>query len=371
MLDRRSLILAGASAFAHIGPTVVVPTVSQALKNVLDAAEVPALGYVLVGPKGVIKLEVAGRRRSDAAAAVAPDDIWHMGSNTEAMTAVVYGRLVEKGLAVWRADVGLLFPDIKIDPSWGDVTIEEFLSHRAGVSDVGLIDEGWLIRTAHDKRPLPDQRTALVSRILGRPAAGRRHDYEYSNSDYVVVGAAIERLTQTSWEEAITAELFQPLALSSAGFGAPTGDEPWGHEVSDGGELAPVDPSKGVADNPAVLAPGGQVHMSLPDYAGFVQLFLDNGGGFLKPDTLMHLARPEDALAEGDGMGWRVSPLRSWARGPVLAHEGSNTLWRVLAEVAPARPLGVVVVTNAGGEPGARAVQMMSSRLISDQTDSD
>ena len=109
------------------------------------------------------------------------------------------------------------------------------------------------------------------------------------------------------------------------------------------------------------------MHLSLPDYVKFIAVFLNNGGGFLKPESLVHLAHPQDALAEGDGLGWRVTPDRAWANGPVLAHEGSNTLWRALAEVAPALPLAVVVVTNAGGEPGARAVQMMSAKLITDQ----
>ena len=64
-------------------------------------------------------------------------------------------------------------------------------------------------------------------------------------------------------------------------------------------------------------------------------------------------------------------PFAPGPRGPVLAHEGSNTLWRVLVNVAPARQLAIIVVTNSGGEPGARAVQMMSARLISDQTKDD
>jgi len=346
---------------------VVVPTVSQSLTDVLTATDVPALGYAIVGPKGIVKLEIAGRRRANASDPVTPDDPWHLGSNTEAFTSALYARLVQQGQAVWGADTGLLFPDLKIDPAWSTVTIEEFLSHRAGVSDVGLIDEGWLIRTSHDKRPAPDQRTALAAKILSRPPAGVRRDYEYSNADYVLVGAAIERITRTSWESAMTTGLFEPLGLSSAGFGAPTGDAPWGHDIGRDDAPEPVDPTKGVADNPAVFAPGGQIHLSLGDYTRFVGVFLNNGDGFLTPESLMHIARPQDALAEGDGLGWRVSPNMAWANGPVLAHEGSNTLWRALAEVAPALPLAVVVVTNSGGEPGARAVQMMSARLISEQ----
>ncbi len=371
MLDRRTLILAGASTFAHIGPSLITPTVSQALQGVLDTAGVPAIGYVVIGPKGVVAMEVAGKRRVNAPDLVTTDDAWHIGSNTEAMTAVLYAKLVEQGQAVWGANVATLFPEFKADPAWADTTVEAFLSHRAGVSDVGLIDEGWLIRTSHDARPATVQRTEMMQRILGRPPAGKPGEYEYSNADYVIVGTAIERITKMSWENAITANLFLPMNLFSAGFGAPTGDEPWGHEIAGNGELDPIDPKKGVSDNPAVLAPGGQVHISLPDYVKFIQIFLNNGGGYLSQASLMKLCKPQDSLPEGDGLGWRVELLRAWAKGPVLAHEGSNTLWRALVDVAPARPLAIAVVTNAGGEPGARAVQMMSARLIGDQTKDD
>ena len=52
--------------------------------------------------------------------------------------------------------------------------------------------------------------------------------------------------------------------------------------------------------------------------------FLANGGGYLSQESLMRLAKPQDALSEGDGLGWRVELLRAWAKGPVLEHEGSS-----------------------------------------------
>lgn len=376
MLTRRALIgstfaLAPASALAgaytHVGPTLAVPTVSQSLKGVLDASAVPALGYAVVGKKGVTRLEVAGRRRFYAPDPVTRDDAWHLSSNTEALTSALYARIVERGAGIWGASVPLLFPDLKTDPAWADVSIEEFLSHRAGVTDVGLLDEAFFLKVDKDTRPLPVQRSEFAARVFAKPPQGTRRDYEYANANYVVAGAAIERLTRMSWEDAMTLEVFRPLALESAGFGAPTGEQPWGHEIGEGGDPKPVDPGKDVSDSPQILAPGGQIHMSLPDYARFVEVFLKDGAGFLKPESLVRIARPKDGFAEGDALGWRVTQERAWADGPVLAHEGSNTLWRALAEVAPARPLALIVVTNAGGEAGARAVQMMSSRLITEE----
>ena len=151
----------------------------------------------------------------------------------------------------------------------------------------------------------------------------------------------------------MAADLLGPLGMSRTGFGAPKGSGPWGHQAVDG-RLAPVDPA-GIADNPPVLWPAGGVHAPLEDYARFLRLFLTDGGGLLKPETLARLARPWSGGDAQYGMGWQVYKERAWAGGPALAHEGSNTLWHASAVVAPARPLAVIACSNteAGGGPEA------------------
>ncbi|MFV4649304.1 hypothetical protein ACNJUT_22175, partial [Mycobacterium tuberculosis] len=106
------------------------------------------------------------------------------------------------------------------------------------------------------------------------------------------------------------------------------------------------------------------VHLSLTDYAKFARVFLTDGGGWLNPQSLAKLARPWDGSKEGYALGWQLYAYRSWGNGPVLAHEGSNTLWRTMALVAPAKPIAYLLVTNCGGDAGQRAVQLMAARLI-------
>lgn len=45
--------------------------------------------------------------------------------------------------------------------------------------------------------------------------------YEYSNLGYMVAGAMAEKLTGKSWENLMRVKLFNPLGMTSAGFGAP------------------------------------------------------------------------------------------------------------------------------------------------------
>jgi CubicO group peptidase (beta-lactamase class C family) len=158
--------------------------------------------------------------------------------------------------------------------------------------------------------------------------------------------------------------------MASAGFGAPTGPEPWGHEPVTNGGLTAIDPLHDVADNPPVFGPAGRVHLSLADYSKFIRVFLTGGGGWLSAGSLAKLARPWEGQ-EGYALGWQYYENKGWADGPVLAHEGSNTLWRTMALIAPAKPLAYILVTNCGGDDGQRAIQLLAARLIAQQVDPD
>ncbi len=378
-IDRRSLLLMAAAAptgaaaqgFNHVGPRPALPKVSEALDSVMKQTGVPALGYAAVGPKGVIAIDDAGRRRNTVDDYVTLDDPWHIGSNTKAMTAALYARLVEQGKAGWGATLKDLFPDAQgADPAWATVKIEDLLAHRSGISDDGLVDRSWLIKAHADTRPALVQRAEFAQRVLTHAPTGKYGAFEYANSNYILAGAAIERIYKDSWEVAMGTEVFGPLLMSSAGFGPPTGPAPWGHEPGQNGELTAVDPLHDVADNPPVFGPAGRVHLSLADYAKFVRVFLIGGGGWLSPGSLAKLARPWEG-AEGYALGWQYYENKGWADGPVLAHEGSNTLWRTMALIAPAKPIAYVLVTNCGGDDGQRAIQLLAARLIAQQVDPD
>ena len=361
--SRRTLSAAGAaSLLAAAAPARAIPVPlpfggkrkpAVDLGAIQAATGVPALAAAVVTREGFAFRGAVGRRRTDRTELVTVADPWHLGSNTKAMTAALYGRYVEAGRAAWGARLTALLPDLKPDAAWSEVRIDDLLAHRSGISDRGALDADFLAGARASALSARDQRTDVARVLLAHPPALPVGAFEYANLNYVLAGAVIERIAKRPWEEAIAADLFKPCGMSRAGFGAPTGAAPWGHQDAEG-RLAPVDPS-GIADNPPVLAPAGEVHASLDDYARFVRLFLTDGGGVLKPETLNRLARPYSGGDEQYGMGWQVLKERGWAQGPVLQHEGSNTLWHASVTVAPARSLAVIACSNteAGGGPEA------------------
>jgi D-alanyl-D-alanine carboxypeptidase len=244
-----------------------------------------------------------------------------------------------------------------MDQAWKYITVEQLMSHRAGLDDV---DASWLIAARIDKRPLPDQRLATTTAKLSKPPAKPVGQFSYSNTGDIILGSAIEQILKTSWEEAITAQVFTPLGIKQAGFGPPKGDAPQGHRLNQlTGELTPVGDGPD-ADNPPALGPAGTVHLPLDDWAHFIRVFLDPKQSFLKPDTLKHLITPAPGAAYALGWGVVDDPLS----GPLLAHAGSNTMWYVQAAIARDHGVGVLVTANCATDTGQKAVAALTNAML-------
>ena len=92
--------------------------------------------------------------------------------------------------------------------------------------------------------------------MLAVPPAGPAGTFAYANSNYVLIGAIIEHIAGAPWETVMASELFEPLGITSGGFGAPQGEQPWGSRA--GLTIAPTSPG---SDNPLGMGPAGTVHI--------------------------------------------------------------------------------------------------------------
>lgn len=310
----------------------------------------PAMASAVVGRDGLIWSGVRGVRRAGADEPATLEDLWHLGSNGKSMTAVLYARLVEQGRANRGATLAELFPDVAVDPALQAVTIDDLLCHRSGLSDRDLIPAQVMIAGHTDARPTRDQRVDFAAMALGKPPTGTRGVFAYGNGNYILAGAAVEQLVDAAWEETMKAELFDPLGMTSVGHGAPKGNNPWGHR-SVGDQLTPVDPA-GIADNPPFFGPAGRMHMTVADYARFLRLYLTEGAGLLRPETIARLMTPPEGAPPAYAYGWGVQP------GPRLGHDGSNTMWHVTARVLPAQGVAILSVANhfGRGQPANHAM---------------
>ena len=338
-----ALILTAVQAATPAAAPPQDPELAQIAARLVDDSGAPGAA-VMRTSGGAVVIGTAGVRAVGTEAAIATDDLWHIGSDTKAMTATLVARLAEQGVVDWDDTIGDRLGGVveTIDPAYRDLTFRHLLSHRAGLApNPGLVD---MMRFAMSEAPLTEQRLRYAAVMLGRPPAAEPETaFLYSNAGYVVAGAMLEQATGTSWEALMEREVFDPLGMTSAGFGAPgstrTVDQPRGHRPGLFGRLGAVEPGPR-ADNPAVMGPAGTVHVSMRDLAGFLTLHATGEAGgaadYLSAQSFAILHTPPFG---GDyAMGWGVD-------GAELTHAGSNTMWFVLVsadrETGEARAVGV------------------------------
>jgi CubicO group peptidase (beta-lactamase class C family) len=316
-------------------------------KAMAGHSKVPAMAVLVIRNGGVTEEAVRGVRAMDAPDKAAPGDVWHLGSDSKAMTATMIARLVERGVLSWDAPLETLLPDLAADmrPEYRKVTLVQLLSHTAGLPENA--DFAFIKTFYDDPRPLPEQRLTYARRALtDAPIAPPGTKVSYSNSGLMIAAVVAERATGRSFEELMREEVFGPLGMTTAGFGPTHRGQPLGHEA---GKPLTGNP----ADNPLAWAPAGGMHMSLRDWSKFAidQMEGEQGGGkLLRRETYAYLHTP---VLGASALGWGVVQNKFGVAGRLLQHAGSNGDWFALIGIVPELHDGVLVATNAAEDAEA------------------
>ncbi len=185
----------------------------------------------------------------------------------------------------------------------------------------------------------------------------------YSNLGYTVMGAAIDRLTGMPFEDALRTEIFEPLGVTSAGWGPPP--EIWGR----GGRImlsgliaghgAFADPADPQSDNPALVSPAGRLHLSLADWAKIQRVFISGGSGLVSRASIERLF----VVPAGGSisMGWAPRPK---IPSVFLSQQGSNGRWVATALIAADRSRTAMLIVNDGRTRTLTRAVKMTAQLL-------
>jgi CubicO group peptidase (beta-lactamase class C family) len=320
----------------------------------------------LVTVEGLQSLAVCGVRKAGTPIPAMPEDLWHLGSNTKAMTSTLAAIAVETGKLKWESTLGEVFPtqaDLKKSPL-AQATLTQLLSHWSGLP--ANAPWGTLMLAGGDLRSQREAALQLAARTPDLPTPGAQH--LYSNWGYALAGHMLEEVWDAPWEDLMMKKVFTPLGISHAGFGG-TGtvgkiDQPWPHKA-DGSPM----PNNGPAvDNAPVLGPAGTVHMPLADWARFITEHLAGRAGkgkLLKSAASYQHLHTATQSGNPYAYGW-VALERKWG-GHVIHHNGSNTMNHSVAWLAPEKGFAVIGCTNCGSDVAAKALDEVAGLLISQQ----
>jgi CubicO group peptidase (beta-lactamase class C family) len=301
----------------------------------------------------------AGVRVINGNSKVLPDDVFMLGSTTKALTSALAGRLVERGLIAWDTTLSQALPQLSMGmlPEYRQVTLEQLLGHRGGVSAfnteadfarfVGFLGSSSAAASAAD---LPARQEVFAAWLLAQtPPAGVApgRDFFYSNAGYALAAMMLEARSGKTYQALMEEELARPLGLTLSWTAADRTrvGQPAGHEGSKG-KLVVAQPA--TAEEAVwldVLQPAGEgLSMPATSYANWLRAHLKALQGVSTPLAAGYVQRIKGLRGDTYAFGWYAAQLDG---RPLLSHDGQIRGFTSLVALDIAGRSGSFVMANA------------------------
>ncbi|NOR44287.1 MAG: serine hydrolase, partial [Candidatus Delongbacteria bacterium] len=186
----------------------------NAVKSYLDdlSAKGNFNGSVLVGRKDKILFAKAyGYANFEWEVKNTIDTKFKLGSLTKPLTACLIILLAQKGMLQFQDKISKYIENTP--KKWKDITIHHLLTHTSGILNFQR-HKDWGSKNMYNTfKPLDFLEIIFKMKQEFKP--GER--YSYSNSAYYLLGIIIERITISSYEEAMRKFIFKPLSMFNSG----------------------------------------------------------------------------------------------------------------------------------------------------------
>ncbi|PSK92027.1 serine hydrolase domain-containing protein [Taibaiella chishuiensis] len=314
---------------------------------------IPELAYAVIKADTILDMAATGVKKKGSSAKANLQDRFHIGSNTKAITAFIAARLVAQQQISWHTTFFSLFPELKkerIDTSV-DYALDDLLSFRAALPPYTYTVRSPLREQITGNEP--QQRYALAQYLLRQKPVAPDEGFYLTNTGYILAGLMLEKASGRSYKTLVK-ELGDTLGIAF-GFGYPNGTDTlqtWGHDAV-GNPLAPFDHYK--LD---WLLSAGNINITLPDYARFIQEFLKPVPSLLSravTDQLLY-GRP------GFAYGW-FTEKDSAGRYLVASNEGNAGAFITRVQVVKEQNIAFIIFTNAATAATAKGIDVLLTAL--------
>ena len=272
-----------------------------------------------------------------------PDTKFRIGSLTKQFTAALVLLLQQDGKLRIEDPVRTYLPDAP--KSWDKITLTELLQHNSGIPEIQSDPRfrSWAMS--------PHTHAEELALFKDRPLnfkPGSKH--EYSNSNYLVLGAVIEKVTGQDYGTLLRNRIFKPLGMNDSG-------------VDKDGLVLPRR-ALGYMNENGCLVPMPSESMSVPWSAGSLYSTANDllrwerglfGGKVLSQSSFNAMT------ASGKGLGVAVSTEDGMK---VVDHNGAIEGFVAHLAYVPEPRIAVIVLSNVfGGAPPSMGNQLVEASL--------
>lgn len=190
------------------------------LSDLLDeglAHGFPSFTLHIVFPNGETWEGASGFADLEKKRKITPSLSLPIASITKPFVTVIVLRLIEDGhLSLDQTLDTLLREVVSQVPNAGEITVEHLLAHTSGIFDYAKSSDYLSQLVGPEFRP--DRRWTIedyLDFVTGNePTHSPGSQYSYSNTNYILLGLIVEKVTGQSFENTLREMLLRPLAMS-------------------------------------------------------------------------------------------------------------------------------------------------------------
>ncbi|CAN5827451.1 N/A [soil metagenome] len=339
------LLVTASGASLGADDPAVPPEVATRLKARLDgwreARLAPGVAAAVRFPDGSLWMGTAGAAAvGKAGRAVKPGTPFAIASLTKTFMSALVLRLVEQGHLSLKDPISRWLPRY---PDGDRITVRMLLNHRSGIFN-------YFEHPQYEKkvfgRPRHHWTVRQILALRGPTYCAPGNCYHYSNTNYVLLGRIVERITGKSAAKLIRNRFLKPLGLTDTYFQGQERIGKWpakGYWLVTGGYKGWADGTLFRTNTSAatVANAAGAMVSSVRDVSAWQAALLR--GDVLAPESLVEMLRFHPK--SGYGLGMRAAWLDG-KRG--VGHGGSLRGYVAIMYRLPDPGVDVVILTNRG-----------------------
>jgi CubicO group peptidase (beta-lactamase class C family) len=336
-----------------------------------------------------------GHRNVEAQLPLTSDTVFGVGSITKAFTAIAILQLQEKSKLSVEDCVITYLPEFKTsnEAYTNQMTIHHFLTHTSGIPP--LLTLIGSIKKSMEKDPkfggdeqqgnpldaIPsiDTFSDLIDSIsktefspLGAPGT----QFSYSNDAYALLGAIIEQVSGTTYEQYVQENILEPAGMHNSGFhykAAMDAEEDiavlYDIREQDGEKV--IFRSNNPWDAPA-MRPAGFLKSTVNDMLKFTEIIRNAGKvglvQILKPESVELMTTPHIQSAHESFYGYGLTIIPDFFGYKLIHHGGDLKGVTAQMNILPELDLTGISLANIAGAPSSKLLFSAFASLHLDKT---
>jgi uncharacterized protein YbbC (DUF1343 family)/CubicO group peptidase (beta-lactamase class C family) len=351
-------LLPSALGAPNSAPPSRLGVVDSIVQEAIGDQQIPGT-VVLIGHDGqVIYRKAFGERSLEPRREpMSVDTIFDIASLTKVVaTSIAVTQLVQRGQVRVNEPVAKYIPEFA-ENGKDEITVRELLTHHSGLpKDLDL------------SQPWEGREIALHMAYSAKPIFAPGSQFLYSDVNFIVLGALVERVSGMPLDEYCRKNIFLPLTMTRTRFLPPA---PWLPKIAPTQFDEHDKMLRGVVHDPTARRMGGVaghagVFSTADDLSKFAQALL-SGSAILSPLMVEKMTTPQQPPTSTvlRGFGWDIDSPFSSNRGDLLpvgsfGHTGftGTSLW-----IDPTTRTYIIILTNAVHPRGKGSAVALRSKI--------